>query len=62
MQLGCDCMDRDSVLYQLMEVKMNVLQLPRETASLIDRYVNVQIEQGSRYGDPAYILGISDCY
>lgn len=82
-------MDRDSVLYQLMEVRMDArmgqiaegdsvyqatvkeagkyskkldaLKLPRETTQLIDRYVNAQTEQGSRYGDLAYILGFSDC-
>lgn len=86
---GSDCMDRDSVLYQLMEVRMDArmgqiteedcvyqatvkeageyskkldaLKLPRETTQLIDRYVNAQTEQGSRYGDLAYILGFSDC-
>ena len=40
---------------------MDALKLPRATTQLIDRYVNVQTEQGSRYGDPAYILGFSDC-
>ena len=41
--------------------KLNTLKLPRETTQLIDRYVNAQTEQGSRYGDLAYILGFSDC-
>ena len=82
-------MNRDSVLYQLMEVRMDArmakltdedsvyqttakeagkyskkldaLKLPRETTQLIDGYVNAHIEQGSRFGDLAYILGFSDC-
>ena len=41
--------------------KLDTLKLPRKTTQLIDRYVNAQTEQGSRYGDLAYILGFSDC-
>ena len=41
--------------------KPDALKLPGETTQLIDRYINAQTEQGSRYGDLAYILGFSDC-
>lgn len=41
--------------------KLEVLQLPKETRLLIDRYVSEQNALGSRYGMLAYQLGFSDC-
>lgn len=82
-------MDKDSVLYLLMDMRVNVIldrilekddeyqeiarktseyldrldamDLPQETLSLIDLHSCEQNALGARYGALAYLLGFSDC-
>lgn len=41
--------------------RLEDLKLPKEVHLLIDRYASEQNALTSRYGMPAYLLGLSDC-